>query len=886
MHRSDELVEDASVTDIREIKPLNAESGTRCEPQKFDESLSDGPCIPAAQQPFGNWNLKTPHKHRLARFYRDITSARCFSAAAAAERWQEIKEADCSRPSGPCYLNTEDDYAQLDRINSQHRQPTRVDPSIPINTMQFNSAPSSVASTSKTSSVSDCSSPSRLNVGRYRKRVLPSSHRRSPYHSELFTYEGMENLRTRIRLGLPLPVWDLLPETRPISKASPRASTKKPWIPPALSDLSSAKKVNSSTNSGTKPVRHLKNQPLEAKSTETKKMLDTSVPGKHSSRRQPPDNISESTSGNGEVMYNRIKSAKGSRVENTRSTIQRQSELPEMSIERGSRALPEACHRSYSLGSSSTSPPVSPRQWLRHRSASAQHSKYFPPTSLGTMQAPTWVVKDGKLCVVFPEDVRLGTFEIDIQAKIRLSLPISPYRHSFSIPGLIRVGGAQNHIPTGNFSFFLKRPEWIPGFPQLHFAPENLMDWRIKESSHAIGRFRLDASPTLLVRLKAPVFHVLDFSAAVEMCTSVVPMTEREVGLSHRVKIVSEDSDTDIFADRVDLFLVVRNGLFEGVEYQTRTGTCTILHESILGPSGKKENEALIKITRDLKDLRADIDLTFTVPYRLGSGATPYPTVRPLFGEVISETIVLTCPRLPLILEHTPQAQLSSWEVLHYTELDHAIIRLDRVQMPKCFPEGLRDDPLIRISELDRVPFRDLRSIGNGMIIEDPVYVARDLRYALHELPGGQITCRISVNVEVGQNDSLLVIDPQGWDSCYSLINHQLATEQRGQWRKTEDDYLTLFGEDSMIQGNNVHIEFRFKRNIRPEAPEGINGTDARPSCLTSDETRLALPKIIGKTSLGTIIKSDLEQRTLCVWQISGVPLQLTTFSYRYRPSN
>jgi len=870
MHRSDELVEDASVTEIRETKLLNAETGTQREPQR-----SDDPRITATQQPFEDWNLKTPHKHRLAKFYRAITSARSFSAAAAAERWQEIKEEDCSRSSVSGYPNTDDGYAQLDRINSQHRQPTRVDPSTSINMMQINPAPSSVPSTSTTSPVSDCSSPSRVNDSKYRTRVLPSSYRKSQYPSELLTYEGMEDLRTRIRLGLPLPVWDVLPENRPIRKASPKASTKKPWIPPALSDLSSHNKVKSSPNSGTKSARHLRNQSLEAKSTGTKETLDTSVPGKHSSRRQPPQTISGSTNRNGATVYNWIKSPNDSRVKITRSTMQRQSELPETSIERDSRDLPEACHRRYTLGSASPSPPVSPRQWLRHRSASAQHFKYFPPTSRGTIRAPTWVIEDGKLCIIFPEDVRPGTFEIDIQAKIRLSPPISPYRHSFSIPGLMR--GTQNRIPTGNFSFFIERPEWIPGSPQLRLATENLMDWRVKESSHAIGRFHLDASPTLLVRLKAPVFHVLDFSAAVEMCTSVVSMTERKLGLSYRVKIVSEISDTDIFADRVDLFLVVRNGLLESVEYQTQTGTCTTLHESILGPTGKKENEALLKITRDLKDLRADIDISFTVPYRIDSGIIPYPTVRPLFGDVVSETIIITCPRLPLILEHVPQVQSSSWEALHYNERNHAMIRLDRVQKPKCFPEGLRDDPFIRVSELDRVSFRGLKGMDAGLKAEQPIHVARDLHFALHDIPGGQINCRISVDVEIGQNDKILVIDPQGWNPCYSLIDGQLATELCGQWRKTKDNFLALFREDLMSPGKIVHIVFQFQRHVIPEASEKISGIDAPPFGLTSDGVRLALPKIIGKTSLGTIIKSDLEHCTFCMQQTTHVLLQLTS---------
>ncbi|MCJ1250126.1 hypothetical protein MMC30_007352 [Trapelia coarctata] len=869
MYRSDELVEDASITNIRELKPLNADNGIPCDPPKCDQPSGPSPSsrIPVTQQPFENWNLKTPEKNQLATFYRDITSSRGFSAAAAAERWQEIKETESSQSSVSCYPNTDDGYAQLDKINSQHDQPTAVNPLASVSTTQVNTAPSSMASSLKSSSASDCSSNVGFKMRRRRSRVPQATWRRSRYASELFTYDGMEDLRTRITKGLPLPVWNTSPKTMQVGKASPNAPIKKSWIPPALNDLSSQNKTTSSPGSGTKPSRPLKT--LEAYGTGTKKNPQTSGLGKHINCRQSPHNVTEPAGGDPGIRYNEIKSNNDSHAENENSCaalanlniFQRPSKPPKTPVEVCTRDLTEADYRRYSFESVSTSPSVSPRAWLRHRGASVQH---LPPTRLENTQMPTWVIEDGKLCIIFPEDSRPGTFEIDIRAKIRLSFPISPYRHSFSIPGLLKNHGTQEPIPTGSFAFFVEREKWIPHACEVRLAPGNLSDWRIKESSHAIGSFRLDTSPKLSIRIKAPVFHVLDFSAAVQISTTIVPMTERDVGLHHRVKVISEISHTDVFADRVDLFVIVRSGLLGCVEYRTEIGTCTVLHESVLGSTGKKENEALLKISRDLKDLRADIDLNFTVPYRVGSGTTPYPTVRPLFGNKVSETIVITCPKLPLILEHVPQVQLSSWEALHYNESEHAIIRLDRVQMPKCFPEGLRDDPLIHISELSRVSFRSLESADDAMVTQHSVCVARDLHFTLHETANGEITCCIDVDVEVGQDDRILVIDPQGWHPCYSLIGGQLATEQCGQWRDTEDKYLTLFKADSMIQGRIVHVVFQFQRQTRPDSSEDMGG-DALSSGFTLDGAKYVLPKIIGKTSLGAVIKSDLEQCTVHV---------------------
>lgn len=762
-----------------------------------------------------------------------------------------------------CYPNTDDGYAQLDIINSHLDQTTSDDTLASVGAARVSSATSSVGCSLESSSISDCSSKLGFNIRNRRSRVPQGTWRRSRYASEIFAYEGMEDLRTRIANGQPVRVRNALPKAIPVSKAPPNTPTKKPWIPPALSDLSSQSKITGSPNFGTKPV---KSQTSETSGTRDKNPLDLSSPRKHISCRQPPYCTSEHAHENAGTGHNEIKNSDENCAENQKSCvelanlniIQRQSE-PVENIGLGATDFADAAYRRCSTRSASISPPESPRRWLRHRRANTQRSNYFPLTSLGGMSVPTWIIEDEKLWIVFPENARPGTFEIDIKAKIRLSFPISPYRHSFSIPGLIQADVTQNPIPTGSFAFFVELEKWIPHTQEVRLGSGNLLDWRIKKSSHAIGNFRLDTSPKLSIRIKAPLLHVLDFSAVVEMSTCVVPMTEHEVGLRHRVKIISEISEDDIFADRVELFLVVRNGLLEDVEYHTEIGTCTVLHESVLGPTGKKDNEALLRISRDLKDLRTEIDLNFIVSYRLGSGITPYPTVRPLFGNVVSETIFITCPKLPLTLEHVPQVQLSSWEALRYNEPKHAVIRLDRVQMPKFFPQGLRDDPLIRISELSRVSFRSLGSPGDAMITENPACVARDLRFTLHEICSGEISCRIEVDVEVGQNDGVLVIDPRGWNPCYSLIGDQLATEQRGQWRVTTYDYLTLFKTDSMKPGNIVHVVFQFQRETRPDISEETDG-NALSSSFGSKAATYELPKIIGKTALGTVIKSDLEQ--------------------------
>lgn len=123
----------------------------------------------------------------------------------------------------------------------------------------------------------------------------------------------------------------------------------------------------------------------------------------------------------------------------------------------------------------------------------------------------------------------------------------------------------------------------------------------------------------------------------------------------------------------------------------------------------------------------------------------------------------------------------------------------------------------------------------------------------------------------------ILVIDPQGWNPCYSLVDDQLATELCGQWRKINDGRLALFTEDSMVPGDVVNIVFHFQRHAIPEVFEEIGGIVAPPSSLTSDGARLALPKIIEKTLVGTMIKSGLERCKLDMQRITYVLLQLTS---------
>ena len=474
-------------------------------------------------------------------------------------------------------------------------------------------------------------------------------------------------------------------------------------------------------------------------------------------------------------------------------------------------------------------------------------------------KTPSWIEEDGKLYIVCEENTTSGTYEVDLKAKVRLSALDAQHHQSFCIPGLIRAEVARDRMSTGGFAFYFEPSVHTSGGMAMRFGSKTLIDYHIKESSHIIGRFRLDETPLISIRTKKPAHCISDFSASIEACTAFLPSTDSGVRrLYYNARLICEVNEEDVWANQVEFFIVVRYGPSGNAKYHVNNGTCAALHNTLLLSSGAKESEALISVLRNTEDIHNHLDISFSIPIDVSSPTEFFlPTLRPLFGKVLSESIFLGLPWLPLKLEHIQKDSQTVWKVLRYSEGGHKMMRFDRLPIPDTLPQIMEDNPQFQVSELVRVLFRGLSATDQSRMNENPVSVARNLQVALFRISGGRLGCQIDVEVQIGKSSEVLTIDPQGWLPSLSYVDGRLATQNHGEWRELDDKSLTLFNTRDVKEGKIVHITFFFEQPCSTPILEEDYVVIER-DC-NGDGVEKPLPRVVGMTILQAHLRLELE---------------------------
>ncbi|MCJ1260004.1 hypothetical protein MMC24_007844, partial [Lignoscripta atroalba] len=507
------------------------------------------------------------------------------------------------------------------------------------------------------------------------------------------------------------------------------------------------------------------------------------------------------------------------------------------------------------------SPPSSPRLWLRDRGSSSKYFLRNPITPLKDESRPIQVKQEGKICIYFPNNVKTGTYEIEVEASVYLSSPGSHEWQSLSIPGLPCLQNRRGDATTGSFSFVLKSPADEKDIPVLQFHSKELLDYEGGQSDKVIGRFRLSTPPRLLVRRKQHELTVQNFTTGVIVCITLSALEHGRIEFKYHVRMTFIVDDADIFADQIRFSLAVRHALLEDSMYRLEPGVHAVtLSQNLRLSSLQMDIDPTIDIVRSIQDLQEPLDIYFATTYNVSDSPTcPLLSLRPASGKVRSETILLIEPPLPLVVKHLPRGSFSAWEAFQYIRGKSRILRFDRGDIPPLFPEGLRDDVMVKVSELISVPFRALENTKRCSVNEDSVRVARDLQIEVYEVLGGNIECHISVDVQVGSSSKVLVINPGCWDPQYSLINGKLATQKAGEWRVTRDGFLTLLRTPSMTLSQVIPVEFHFQQNLLARNDEEDDpGQDVQEDRL--EEVFDSLPKVVGKTVLGGLASCDLER--------------------------
>ena len=883
-------MEEATVTNVREVLPPSTESKTQEMSWQSNSPILDTPKKPETEPADQTWTLETPHRSRLATLYCDITTSKSFSAAAAARRWEEIKTDSALDPSIRCRQDSDDGELPNETTSSNRNFYTPLAKTTSQKTISSNNAYGSVdGGLDKPPPISSCDSPTGLIINKRQDgaRRTSSPRRKLPYC--FFHDKGIFEFNARLRLGLEIPPWSTASRTKAIKTNSSGISARKPWRPPGLSNFSPRTNALAALSPRSATARQLATQSLETtrltkcnpsvastlrkyQSQETFLVArpSTSINVKTNNKNMGKSSRSLSCSSCASYSNNSMTSTSDFNAPYTAKSEWRNIEVdniekeskrpgfPNKSTTSATEPFDQDIPSAEALGVFTLSPPISPCPWLRYRGASTQNRKYLPQPSHNKLDRSSWAIESGELYIEFVDDGKPSTFEVDVEAKVRLTSTVVQHQYSFHVPGLPKAEIREDRNITGGFAFFVDPTLYDPVPFGVRFTAKGLEDCRIRDSRHVIGRFRLDESPLLYIQVKVPIYHIAEFSSTVVMCASLVHNPKGGLMVNYRARLMCKTSATDIYAHQFEFFFVVKQGFPEAGRpiYQIDNGSCTVVHEIGDSPWSKANIGTLLRVTQNVENFQNAITITFSIPYWPGCHAMPL--FRPYSGSISAETILLTCPRLPLIFEHVPKEPLSTWKALHYVENGHRITKLDRRCMPKFFPEGLNDDPLMRISELYRVQFTGLESADNAWENANPVSVARHMQITLNETLGGHLECRLNIDVEVGKNSKVLMIDTHGWLPCYSTIDGHLATEESGEWREMDDTCLALFKTASMLLGNTAHVVFHFRRRIEVQAS---HETDYKPEILrygTASE-KLWLPKLVGKSVLGSKIHSDLK---------------------------
>ncbi|MCJ1284444.1 hypothetical protein MMC26_003776 [Xylographa opegraphella] len=814
LDQAHKLVESASVARVRHITPsVHEEAGNVDDAQASGEignivwPLDMDAFSPLDAEGLVQWNrqLAAKHQSQLAMLYRDITSFESFSPVVAAERWREIKDIDVA----PLAVTESGSIGEDDRVRDGLSSAAVMENERPISTQH--------------------PSPLTLSVSKRGQRIARTDRRRG-------ADVAVSPLRKRSR-----------------SLGSGGSLFEESVRPPRIPQGNDVKPDQGTCSVASRePLRRTAGQRARSQSE---------------THRHVHGVCDWMCSGGSDLIGALAKAPPHSpnqqNIEAGGSALKSKNELFPEATERqtcvpvaGTVASCVDAQRSEDLDIS-----VSQilERWETPRKAERSN---ITVQSLETRHvAPDLVEEDGKLYVVCGESTT-GTYEIDIKAKIRLSILDAQHHQSFCIPGLIRAEVAQDRMPTGSFAFYFEPTVNTPDGWGMRFGSEALMDYHLKESSHIIGRFRLDESPLISIRTKKPVHCISEFSVSVDACAAFLPSSSSGIRrLYYNARLLCEVDEKDVWADEVELFIVVRHGSLGDAQYQVDNGRCVALHNTLLLTSGAKESETLISVMRNTEDVHGHLDISFSIPIDVSSPTEIFlPTLRPLFGKVLSESIILSLPRLPLKLEHIQNDSHTRWKVLQSSKAGHKYMRFDRLPIPDTLPQFVDDNPQFKVSELVRVKFRSLTTMDQTQMDEISVSVARNLQVSLFQISDGLLGCQIDVEVQIGTGLQLLTIDSQGWVPSFSFVNGRLATQGQGEWRETDDAVLDLFNTRDMRAGKVVHITFFFEQLCCTPILEDYVNIEQ-----DSEDGRVEkpLPKIVGMTILQAHMRLEVEDCTI-----------------------
>ncbi len=485
-------------------------------------------------------------------------------------------------------------------------------------------------------------------------------------------------------------------------------------------------------------------------------------------------------------------------------------------------------------------------------------SKTCMPHSLGQElevdSSLTWVIEDGKLMVCFPEAITSTPFEIDVEAEVHL---VSLNGHDWQSFSLAVCSHFDPGNVSGSFSFIIEQQLGQSDIPDAQFRTESLFDSHVVAAKQITGMFIAAERLQLALRFKEPILTIPFYTMGVGLCGTAIWSENEGFQIKYRASLTIEHPDYDFFADQITLYLNIRNCSACTDTYRLGKGETSVVLRDDYQPLDCKHSdltEASLAIVRDAADIGSSLELVFTGFYGRTSPITvALPHIHPAYGKVVNETVFISNPSPSLFIEHRSHSSFSTWKTTEYIKDDIRSYRFDRDATPFAFPEGLKDNVIVKLVRQAPVHFKAFEELNGPVANAALEHVVHNFKLNVAQMLGGMLECRMTLDVQVTKSCHLLTIDHHDWNPKLSLIDGRLATKDVAEWRETVDGDSTLFKTERMVPGQTISIEFQWEEWGIPHDFEEAG---------YSNIVVYHLPRVVGKIVLDGSLQCDVNGGT------------------------
>ncbi|KAH0544569.1 hypothetical protein FGG08_001341 [Glutinoglossum americanum] len=427
-----------------------------------------------------------------------------------------------------------------------------------------------------------------------------------------------------------------------------------------------------------------------------------------------------------------------------------------------------------------------------------------PDSTNSHILEPFTTVKGGVLFACFPEKCGPTTLQLEFEATIVvqnvgrnhwcclevLGLPWS--EKSTSRAALIIGDGCGDAV----FQFH------TPTFDEKFLYGSN---------SSVIGKFNLREPLRVLFRKKQEVQRLDDFEMVVETYTR--PAYDLLSGINSFYSITlcvcgPRGRELDIFADRVCIEFIIRNGPEDASAYSIKEKPFLqfIPGEKLDETGGRKA-----VIMCDAADVEHPITIDFSVNLGGFSQSVELPFIQPMVGEGLVMMETITMAEIPPPLRANFNSDGSHLDWLHTQHLASGAVPELHKFLRKLSLEIPDSGFLLNLFLLDDYHFHDI-----CLNSDDHLAPISSIGVLIYEAPGpetvqcGQslLECEMLVEYEIPKirfSQELIGFAGNGWRSSHALVNGRVA--ERGQFYETPEGEVAFLLNNKFPPGDVVSLK-------------------------------------------------------------------------------